>query len=51
MGLHPSEILIGYEKAGVKALELLETLSAYELKEPKNADELAKAIKSTIASK
>jgi hypothetical protein len=30
MGLHPSEILIGYEKGSKKALEILETLTAYE---------------------
>jgi T-complex protein 1 subunit theta len=31
MGLHPSEILIGYEKASKKALELLEELPCAKL--------------------
>lgn len=30
MGLHPSEIVIGYEKGSKKCLELLETLSCYK---------------------
>lgn len=30
MGLHPSEILIGYEKASIKALELLEKQTVYQ---------------------
>ena len=29
IGLHPSEILIGYEKASKRCLELLEDLSCY----------------------
>jgi len=51
MGLHPSEILIGYEKGAKKALELLETLTAYKLENPRNLDELTNCIKSTVASK
>lgn len=31
MGLHPSEILIGYEKGAKQALELVETLSGYQI--------------------
>ena len=30
MGLHPSEILIGYEKGSKKCMELLETLECYK---------------------
>jgi len=40
MGLHPSEILIGYEKAGKKALELLEGLTAHKVENPRDHDEL-----------
>jgi len=36
MGLHPSEILIGYEKASTKALELLEELTAYRITDIKD---------------
>ena len=51
MGLHPSEILIGYEKASSKALELLEELTAYRITDIKDQSEIKKAIKTAIASK
>lgn len=51
MGLHPSEILIGYEKAARKSLELLETQTCYKIEDIKNFDEVSKCIKSAIASK
>ena len=51
MGLHPSEILIGYEKASTKALELLEELTAYRITDIKDQSEIKKAIKTAIASK
>jgi len=51
MGLHPSEILIGYEKASKKTMELLENLSTQKLENPHNKEELIRAIKSVIASK
>jgi len=31
MGLHPSEILVGFEKASKKCLELLEGLMCYKI--------------------
>jgi T-complex protein 1 subunit theta len=33
MGLHPSEILIGYEKGAKKCLEILETLTAHKVEQ------------------
>ena len=51
MGLHPSEILIGYEKGAKKCLELLEELSTYRIENLRDKPELKKAIKSAIASK
>jgi T-complex protein 1 subunit theta len=51
MGLHPSEILIGYEKAAKKALELVETLSCYSVENLKDKDEIQKCIRGAIASK
>jgi T-complex protein 1 subunit theta len=51
MGLHPSEILIGYEKGAKKALELIETLSCYTVESIKDRDDIQKCIKTTIASK
>jgi T-complex protein 1 subunit theta len=51
MGLHPSEILIGYEKGAKKVLELLETLSSYSVENIRDRTEIQKCIKTTIASK
>jgi T-complex protein 1 subunit theta len=51
MGLHPSEIVIGYDKAAKKTLELLETLTCHKLEDPRNKDELVRCIKSVVASK
>ena len=51
MGLHPSEILIGYEKASKKAYELLEKQTCYTLKDARNHDEVVRCMKSSIASK
>jgi T-complex protein 1 subunit theta len=51
MGLHPSEILIGYDKAGKKCLELLDTLVAYTIENIKDKTELVKVLKSVVGSK
>ena len=51
MGLHPSEILIGYEKASKKCLELLEELSVFQVDDIRNRADLAKCIRSAISSK
>lgn len=51
MGLHPSEILIGFEKGAKKAAELLETIPSYTSENLRNQVELTKMIKSTVASK
>ena len=51
MGLHPSEILIGYEKGAKKAMELLETLECYKSTNLRDKDELTKMVKTTVASK
>lgn len=51
MGLHPSEILIGYEKAGKEAMRILEELTVFEPKNLRDQEELVKSIRSTIASK
>ncbi|ELU42000.1 t-complex protein 1 [Rhizoctonia solani AG-1 IA] len=51
MGLHPSEIIIGYELACEKALAELEGLSNYNLAKPLTKESLALVLKSSIASK
>ncbi|RDX44074.1 T-complex protein 1 [Lentinus brumalis] len=51
MGLHPSEVIKGYELASVKALAELETLSTSSLPSPLTKPSLATALKPAIASK
>ncbi|KAI8978271.1 T-complex protein 1 [Trametes punicea] len=51
MGLHPSEIIKGYELASTKALAELETLSTSSLPTPPTRTTLATALKPAIASK
>ncbi|EIW54079.1 T-complex protein 1 [Trametes versicolor FP-101664 SS1] len=51
MGLHPSEIIKGYELASAKALAELETLSTSSLPSPPTKAALAAALKPAIASK
>ncbi|CAL1711712.1 unnamed protein product [Somion occarium] len=51
MGLHPSEIIKGYELASVKGLEELEKLSSSTLPTPLTYETLATALKPAIASK
>ncbi|KAI0263824.1 chaperonin Cpn60/TCP-1 family [Gloeopeniophorella convolvens] len=51
MGLHPSEVIKGYELACTKALAELETLSTSELPTPLTKAALARAVTPAIASK
>ncbi|PCH35670.1 T-complex protein 1 [Wolfiporia cocos MD-104 SS10] len=51
MGLHPSEIIKGYELGCTKALEELENLSKTSLPSPLTQTELAAALRPAIASK
>jgi len=51
MGLKPTEVAEGYERALEKALEVLETLSCFEVTDTKDATAVEKAIRSAIMSK
>jgi T-complex protein 1 subunit theta len=51
MGLHPSEILIGYEKAAKLVYKDLENQTCYNLKDIKNNEEVFRCMKTAIASK
>ncbi|RGB24868.1 T-complex protein 1 theta subunit [Rhizophagus diaphanus] len=51
MGLHPSEIVQGYELASNKASEILDGLSVDSVNDCKSRSELEKSIKTAIASK
>lgn len=51
MGLTSSEIVDGYELALEKALEILPTLTCYEIKDYRNEAEVEKGIKTSIMSK
>jgi T-complex protein 1 subunit theta len=51
MGLHPSEILIGYEKAAKLCYGMMEEQVCYEVKNIHDHEEVKRCIKATIASK
>lgn len=51
MGLHPSEIIEGYKKAGVKALELLDGMVARNVDDVLVKENVMDAIRTAIASK
>jgi len=51
MGLHTSEIIAGYKKAGDRLNEILPLLSIGEMKDGRNKDELIKVIKPVLAAK
>ena len=51
MGLHPSQIVSGYELASKKAVEYLEKASVLELKDIRDVDEVVKCIGSSVGSK
>ena len=51
LGLHPTEIVQGYELARDRALELLENLSIATLSTPPTQESLALALRPTLASK
>lgn len=51
MGLHPSEIVLGYEKGSKKALELLDQLTCENIENIKSEENLFRAVKPAIASK
>eukprot|EP00189_Rhodosorus_marinus_P000140 CAMPEP_0113962182 /NCGR_PEP_ID=MMETSP0011_2-20120614/5760_1 /TAXON_ID=101924 /ORGANISM="Rhodosorus marinus" /LENGTH=545 /DNA_ID=CAMNT_0000973981 /DNA_START=84 /DNA_END=1721 /DNA_ORIENTATION=+ /assembly_acc=CAM_ASM_000156 len=51
LGLHTSDIIQGYEKAGLEANRMLPNLVSYELGDMKNVSEVSHALTSCIASK
>jgi T-complex protein 1 subunit theta len=51
MGLHPSEILIGYEKAAKLVYNELANQTCYTLTDIKNNEEVLKCMKTAVASK
>jgi T-complex protein 1 subunit theta len=51
MGLHPSEILIGYEKAGKLVQSEIEKMICYTLKDIHDEKEVLRCMKASIASK
>lgn len=53
MGLHPSQIILGYEEASKRALAFLKepALVAKKVEDPRDAEAVAEAIKASIAAK
>lgn len=51
MGLTPSDIVNGYKLALAKTLEILPTLTCYEVKDIRNTEQVTKGMKTAIMSK
>eukprot|EP01027_Heterolobosea_sp_BB2_P020693 GEZU01029560.1.p1 GENE.GEZU01029560.1~~GEZU01029560.1.p1 ORF type:complete len:506 (-),score=198.49 GEZU01029560.1:105-1544(-) len=51
MGLHTSDIIAGYTKAGEKALHILEELVIKKVEDVRNEEQVTRAIKSAISAK
>lgn len=51
LGLHPSDIVLGYEIASKKALELLKGLNHYEVNDPRDTRQVLPAIESALCPK
>ena len=50
-GVHLADVIIGYEKAYAKTLELLDQVPTYDLPDIKSVEEVTKVIKPVIGSK
>lgn len=50
-GLHPSDILKGYENAWTRCFELIENAPKFKLSDLRNVDEVTKIIRPAIGSK
>jgi T-complex protein 1 subunit theta len=53
MGLHPSQIVLGYEEASKKAIQLLneDRLVGYKVEDPRNEEQVTKALLASIGAK
>lgn len=51
MGLHPSDIVLGYEIASKKALEILKGLSHFTVTDPRNLDQVLPIIETALCPK
>lgn len=51
MGIHPSEVVLGYKHATEKVQELLPSLSCYTVTDPRDMTQMTTALKSVIAAK
>jgi len=51
MGLHPSQIVAGYEQALKKAIEYLESHTLHQVKDITNLEEVTKVLRSSISPK
>lgn len=51
MGLHPSEILIGYEKAANEVYKAFESFAVWSPEDLRNKEQLTRCIKGVVASK
>ena len=50
-GLHPSDILQGFETASAECLKILEGLVAYTIQDIRSVEEITKVMKAVVSSK
>jgi T-complex protein 1 subunit theta len=51
MGLHPNQIILGYEEALKKCLETLNSIESYRIEDLRSVEQVSKGLKATISSK
>ncbi len=51
IGLHPSDIIRGYEKALLRATELLESNIAFEVKDPRDIKQVEIGLRASLSPK
>lgn len=51
MGLHPSQIVTGYEQASKQALQILNEIQSYKIDDFKDVKQISRGLRGTIGSK
>jgi T-complex protein 1 subunit theta len=51
MGLHPSQIVLGYEEASKKAIELINTIESFKVEDPRDVKQVSTGLRATIGAK
>lgn len=51
MGLHPSQIVLGYEEASKKAIEFINNIESFKVEDPRDVKQVATGLRATIGAK